>query len=1271
MKSKMKAHLLRSSLFQVLGGVAVNAMFLGGTAWAQQAPSTDAVQTVPVVPPEAERDDTSVIVITGSRLRQETFTNPNPTFEVGSQEVETTQVASLADLIDDLPVLGIGTNNRGTQVQNGDSFAFPDVLDLGTQRTLTLINGRRVIASNPGSVFVPGNASGSQVDLSSINPQIIQRVDVLAGTGGAIYGADAVGGVVNLITKDEFEGWDFRMQGGTTTVGGGDSFRASSTWGGSFLEDKANIIISGDYFTQEYIGSSAASAVRYGGSGIANSYEGSIRRGDAFNAQTGVSTLLGGGTLPTAFLPQTADGVRATFFGPLSIANPLTSVGGTLLTGQILGAGFATNTNLLPATPIAGALARPGADPQGFAFFAPSSLPTGVSAANVINTLAPGTNTTGLSAAQQTSLAVALLQRNRPTPQEYFAANPNLDPRLFLGTFGVYNPTTGALNANNGYLPTIPNTNPATSALFPRIAVPLTFDSGGNLVAYNPGALSPTLQGRLGSQYNGEGYDAFGLGHSQVQAGTERISLSAMGKYDFSDTLRYRSMYMYSNMKFEQSGGAITNSSSGSAQGGGLGVPIYIDQNPYLTASSRATINSLASQGLTIPTVGGQRVLYMGRAFTDLLGGGQKSTFEVENFQINQSLEGDFNLANIDFYWDVAAGYGRSEQISKRPDFLDLEFALAIDVVTGPNGQPVCRQQTLAAPEPITVRNPGTSSVVTTVGLTPTAAQVAACKPLNLFGSGAPSIEARNYVTGDANVHALNTLEYYSGSLGGDLLQLPGGELKVGVQGEFRRESAEFEPSANTQIGAGRTAPQGRGQGALEFKEYGVEVVLPIFGQDFQFPGFQEFDLSYALRIVERDQDSSTVAFSGSGTKDDTFNYSFRWKPIDDLTLRGAKSRTVRSASLTELVGPFTVAFTGLVAGDNPCTTTTITQGPNPSVRRANCITAVQRLGIAGNATDAATFLSTFIGTAGTRPANAGGNPGLSNEEANTYTLGATYEPSFVPNLVFAIDYFNVDLKNEIGLVGPGTFTGACFDSTDFPNTIVGGARACEAFLYGVPTGPGGQYVIPATNALTGNPGIAGVLTGSPGVAQSPFEFAFAAFSNLNLGAREFRGLNMEARYNFNLGDVPFIGGAMSNWGDIFLRASYFETQRYDIFGDGVTLTDRLAREHTNPENEVRYDFRHRIGPFDHTLQMMWNSATVTNILLDKTLYPEQTPSFFADDFYFFNYFASYAVSDNIQLRLSVNNLFDTDEPRNRYGLPNQFDGGLGREIIVGASARF
>ena len=1263
-KTTAKAHLLRSTLFAALTATPG----LSFAAYAQDTVPTTSAQ------PAAEAQDGDVVVITGTRLRTESLDNPNPTFEIGAEQIDNRQVANVVDVLEDLPIVGIGTNARGTQVQNGDSFAFPDVLDLGTQRTLTLLNGRRIVPSNPGSVFVPGNASGSQVDLTSINPQMLQRVDVLAGTGGAIYGADAVGGVVNLITRDDYEGLELRAQAGISELGDGENYRLSGLWGSDIMDGQGNIVVSGDYAKADFIGASADTPARYAGSGIANPYEGSVRNTGAFNAQAAVSTLLAGGTLTPAFQPSATDGVQATFFGPLALSNPLTSLGGTLVTSNLFGAGFSTNTILSPATALPGALTRPGADPQGFSFFAPSSLPTGVSAASVISSLAPGTNTAGLSATQLSTLAVALLQRNRPTPNEYFAANPNLNPLLFMGTYGTTNPTTGAVNANNGYLTTIPNTNPATSALFPRIAVPLAFDSSGNLVSYNPGQLSSTVPGRIGAMYNGQGYDATGLGHAQYQAGNERISLAANGHYDLSDNLRYRSTLMYTNNKFEQSGGAVTNAVGGSAQAGGQAIPIYIDQNPYLTAASLSTINQLQANGAVLPTIGGQRVLYLGRALSDVLGGeGVKSTFESENYQIIQSLEGDFTFGPSDFYWDVAGSYGRSEQNSERPDFLDAEFAMATDVVRNGSGQAVCRQQTLAAPERINIRNPGVGGIVTTTGLTPTAAQVAACRPLNLFGDGNGALDpaAVDYVLGTANVHALNTLEYYSASLGSDVFELPGGTFRAGIQAEYRKESAEFEPARDTQIGAGRTAPQGRGEGSLEFKEYGFEANLPIFGGGFTFPGFQELELSYAQRIVERDQESSTVVFSGEGTKDDTFNYALRWKPIDDLTIRAANSRTVRSASLVELVGPFTVAFTGLARANHPCDTAQITQGPAPATRRANCIQAVQNLGIATNATDAANFLSTFVAVGGTVPANAGGNPGLSNEEANTYTLGFTFEPSFIPRLVIAVDYFNVDLKNEIGLVGPGTFAGPCFDDTTFPNSIVGGYRACEAILFGTPTGPGGQFVVPTSNAITGNPGIAGVLAGAPATNQVPFEIAFAAFSNLNLGKREFRGVNAEIRYNFDLNEVPLVGDMMKDWGGIDLRGSYFHTQRYDIFSNGVTRDDRIGGEHSNPEHEFRLDTRHTLGAFQHTLSSLYTSATVSNVLLAKTNIREQTPAFVADEFWFFNYNASYDLTDNYQLRLTINNLFDTDEPRGIYGAGNNIDGGFGREYVVGVTAKF
>jgi outer membrane receptor protein involved in Fe transport len=1263
----------------VLSGVALGALSVANSAaWAQQTPPAPA--TVPQTG-EAAPGEGDVIIVTGTRLRQETFDSPNPVSVIGQEEVENRQIVNTIDLIEDLPLVGIGVNNRGTQTQNGDSFAFPDVLDLGTQRTLTLVNGRRVVSSNPNTLFVPGNASGSQVDLSVFSPNVIERVDVLAGTGGAIYGADAVGGVVNVITKSNYEGLNLTLQGGLTEINEGESIKFAGTWGMDFMEGRGNITIAADYFSQSEVVSSDDDSILYGGSGITNVLEGSVRRSGTFDPLAAATAFAAaGGTLPSAFLATGSDFQRTTHFGPFSLQNPLVSYGGTLLTGPgPLATGFVSTTPLVPATPVAGGLARPGVDPQGFAFFAPSSLPTGVTPGAVVASLAPTVFSspawTAMTPAKQEAFALNLLQRSRPTPYEYYRNNPGLNGNLFAGTFGTGDPratNTGALpNTLNGFLTTTANTDPATMGLFPRVAAPYQFGTNGNLSSFNIGNLAPPYQARIGTVFGGQGYDPFADGLSQVQAGTDRIALAAIGKYDITDWLRYDSLVMFTSAEFQQLATPSTNSSLGSTTAGTLAVPIYINQNPYLNTQALSTIQGLVAAGQPTATLAGQQVLYMGRSMADLLGGANTSTLGVDNFQITQSLEGDFEFGFSDFYWDVAAGYGRSDQNTSRADILDVEFWMATDVVAGPGGAPVCRQQTLAAPESLTVRYPNLSPINNLNGLIPTAAQVAACKPLNLFGYGSPSQAARDYVVGNANLHAMNSLEWYSASFGSDVIDLPAGPLQLGVNVETRKESSEFEPSRDTQRGLARTTTQGRSEAERTIDEYGFEANLPVFGGDFQYPLLNELSFAYAFRLVKREQYSPYATNQGAPAEDDTFSYSVRYKPIDDLTLRAAKSRTVRAAALVELFNPPSTGFTTLTLNTHPCTTTNIDAGTNPTARRANCVAAVQTLGIAPTAAAATTFLAGFQDTAGSRSAIAASNPDVRNEEGNTYTLGFTYEPSFVPNLTLAADFFSVDLTNEIALGGP--LANECFDSSDFPNSLLGSTPACETLLFGMPTGPGGQFVIPNTNSLTGTSGLAGTAANTPAPVQAPFEIAFVQFLNLNAGGRQFRGVNFEARYNFELGDLPYIGGSIANWGDIDLRGTYFHTQRYDTYADNdlSARLDRLAGEHTNPEHKVRFDFGHRLGAFRHTLQWFWDSATVTDITTSKATYPELTPTFFADAFSYYNYNAEYAINDQLTARLTINNLFDTEDPRGGYGLANRFDGGIGREWIFGINYNF
>ena len=121
----------------------------------------------------------------------------------------------------------------------------------------------------------------------------------------------------------------------------------------------------------------------------------------------------------------------------------------------------------------------------------PLNLPAGVTAQQVITALAPNFAVpTGTTPAQLSTLAINLLQANRPTPREFLARNPNTPINAFLGSFV------------NAFLD-IPNTDAASQAFLPRTAVPLQFDAAGQLVPFVPAALDATQPATLGGAPGG------------------------------------------------------------------------------------------------------------------------------------------------------------------------------------------------------------------------------------------------------------------------------------------------------------------------------------------------------------------------------------------------------------------------------------------------------------------------------------------------------------------------------------------------------------------------------------------------------------------------------------------------------------------------------------------------------------------------------------------------------------------------------------------------
>jgi iron complex outermembrane receptor protein len=171
----------------VLGG-AVVATFGAPTAQAQQQAAAT---------PAPEQTLTEVVV-TGSHIVQPALEAVSPVVSVGAPEVQQSGADRIADLLNTLPQI---TGDMSSSLANGatgtDSVSLRG---LGAQRTLVLVNGRRLM---PGDPTQNGNAAA---DINQIPTALIERVDVLTGGASAVYGADAVAGVVNFVMNDHFEG---------------------------------------------------------------------------------------------------------------------------------------------------------------------------------------------------------------------------------------------------------------------------------------------------------------------------------------------------------------------------------------------------------------------------------------------------------------------------------------------------------------------------------------------------------------------------------------------------------------------------------------------------------------------------------------------------------------------------------------------------------------------------------------------------------------------------------------------------------------------------------------------------------------------------------------------------------------------------------------------------------------------------------------------------------------------------------------------------------
>lgn len=317
---------------------------------------------------------------------------------------------------------------------------------------------------------------------------------------------------------------------------------------------------------------------------------------------------------------------------------------------------------------------------------------------------------------------------------------------------------------------------------------------------------------------------------------------------------------------------------------------------------------------------------------------------ERRNLQASVALDGSFAEGR----WRYSAYYSHGEYRNdlRTPGFLIAEnFNNAVDSVISPTtNQPICR---------ITLTNPNSG-----------------CVPVNLFGLGAPSQAAIDYVTGTPTSDQLDKLDSYGVILRGEPFDLPAGPVSIAIGAEGRNLSTDKQVSARDTARGYVNFNFSGFSGKYSVKEAFGEIVVPVV-RDVAF--LNKLELSGAARVSD---------YSTSGT-------IWSWKLgltnefMPGLIGRVTRSRDIRAPNLEELYQTQTIGYSGIVDPQNPQLGT------------------VQEL------------------------INGGGNPLLRPEYADTWTAGFTAAP--LRGLTASIDYFNISIKDALDAPGAQNIVNRCF----------------------------------------------------------------------------------------------------------------------------------------------------------------------------------------------------------------------------------------------------
>ncbi|MDB5697963.1 MAG: TonB-dependent receptor [Alphaproteobacteria bacterium] len=584
-----------------------------------------------------------------------------------------------------------------------------------------------------------------------------------------------------------------------------------------------------------------------------------------------------------------------------------------------------------------------------------------------------------------------------------------------------------------------------------------------------------------------------------------------------------------------------------------------------------------------------------------------------DTYRIVGGVRGTFN---DDWTYEVSANYGRFRDRTRVGGNLNVQrYLLAIDAVNDPaTGRIVCRSQL----DPSTAA-PYESALDQAAAAAQLPNDIAQCVPVNLFGLGTVSNEARNYLMQNTVSRGKITQLVLNGFMSGDSSQwfeLPGGPVGFAVGAEYRRETNFFK--ADPIVEQGLTfynALQTFSSPAFEVKEAFGELRLPLLRDK---PFMHELTVSGAGRVADYKGATGTVF---------AYNAGVDWAPVADIRFRATYSKAVRAPNLSELYQTlgqnFAPGFT------DPCSLRNI--GSGTATREANCRAA----GLGPNY-DFQYIQSLEI--------LSGGNRNLTEESSKSLTVGAVFQPRFVPGFSLSVDYYDIKVSKVISSVDAQTIVDTCYDSPDLNNQFCGLIQRAGA-------SGGSHQEIPGQ-----------ILEGTLQVTP------------LNFAALKGRGIDVEASYRRDIGI-----GALS------ARLLYTRVLQADEFLDPTDpgRADQYLKEMGDPQDQATLKTELKTGgwTFGYDLRYVGKQLAINTaeyeFFFSKQGRPAQNPDYsdpvWAPARWYHDLRLGYDVKPNFNIYFGVDNVTDKLPPFHNQGISEQ--GGIwdnvGRFFYAGAVTKF